>query len=426
MNEGFSAKFCGLDACDCGKRHEQLTGSVEVADGAFGQLHTHIAAFLPEGGKVLYIYDGAVGAAQTVKRLLTKKYRAAEFCRDNMVSDRKLIGEIRVEEDVRLVVCAGGGSVADVAKYAAARLGLPLVMCGTSQATAGYLTASAMLYADGFCEVYKTAPPAVFLLDTAELSDDGTLNAAGFGEVCSRLTALFDWEFAAQARGESYCKSVEKEALLLICDLIKRVENAPAAARPALIAKSAVRLSLLMQRMGDSRLMCGGDMQIMHALSMLFRREARAFKLWGENEMLVSQVAIRAYLALLESGDMGFQPPPDNNLRLEAMGEYLGIGPGRAFKKIQPYISYDELLTISHCVAECREELLFKLRIYQKILLNANRIFKRLYKDKGYSYNEYVGAADLSLCIGLAPDVREKFTTLTYMKQLGLLDRYIA
>ena len=48
---------------------------------------------------------------------------------------------------------------------------------------------------------------------------------------------------------------------------------------------------------------------------------------------------------------------------------------------------------------------------------------KRLYKDKGYSYNNYVTANDLRICFALAPDVRGAGATLKIMRQAGYLEK---
>ena len=75
---------------------------------------------------------------------------------------------------------------------------------------------------------------------------------------------------------------------------------------------------------------------------------------------------------------------------------------------------------------EYRSELTRKAVIYEKTLSFALKLFKRLYNDKGYSYNNYLGAEDLKVCIALAPEMREKFTCFTLMKQLGLLEGFIS
>lgn len=418
--------FDGFNTCDCGRTHTLSTRDIAFGAGAVGRFYEMIGGALPEGSRLLYIYDGKVEAGQAVHAVLNRKYRLNVCCEADLKPDRAVVQTLELEEDTRGIVAVGGGSTADIAKYAAAKCRLPLFLLGTSQATAGYLASSSMLLSDGFYEVFKTKPPEYFAFDTDFLSDKAELNAAGFGEVCSRLTALFDWEFAGEVNGEDYCKGAEKHTVSLIADLIKGVGSSPASLHPSLIAKAALRLSAVLQLIGDSRLMCGGDMQIMHGLELLHRQKDKPVKLWGENEMLTAQVALKIYGALIEGGELGFIPPPDNNLRLDTLSERFGLPAARAFSKVRPYIPLDELLRQGCCLDECRQTLSFKLKIYQKILFSANRVFKRLYKDKGYSYNEYIAADDLALCVGLAPDLREKFTTLTYMKQLGVLDRYIA
>lgn len=414
-----------LSACGCGRVHKLHTKKIIVGDDAFSEILNVFDDYAPQGSRVLFINDSNIQCHDEVRRLISKKYRVSDCTVAGMKNDRSFAEDVVIPEDAKLIACYGGGSVADVAKYVATKHRLPLIMIGASQSTSGYLAASSMLLNGGFTEVYKVLPPDAFIMDTARLSGDCNINAAGFGEICSRLTALFDWEFAHVLKNESYCKSIEKYVLLLISDTIKKInsfENETA----KIIAASVIKLSLLLQYTGDSRLMCGGDMQIFHALKMLYAKKGLEFKLQGENEMLISGIAIKTYLAMFGCDDFGFTPPPDNNMRMDALVNNLGLSYKTAYSKIRPYVSYAELCRFSHCLNECRDELLFKLKTYEKILAGANKTFKRLYNDKGYSYNEYIAASDLALCIGLAPDVREKFTTLSYMKHLGVLDRYIS
>lgn len=396
---------------------------VIVGSGALSCLNETVMRIVPEGAKVLFICDKRFRQVNTVYDVLTRKFRADKV--EVKETSRKFALSVTAGEDVKAVVCAGGGSAADLAKYVAARYNLPLVCVALSQATAGYAVPSAMLEGEcGYIEVYKVAQPRFLIADTSLFENSDTLNAAGFGEVCSRLTAVFDWELSHVLKGEEYFGKKTAKAVKIIGDLLTAAQNGEADA--AKIGNAAVKLSVTMAECGNSRLMCGGDAQLMHALNLLYKKCGKKVKLQGENEMMFSCIAMRIYLMLLARPLCQTVSVPDNNARLDLMSVKLGVNPLRALNKITDCVAYSDLSRMLHILREYRPELTRKAVIYEKTLSFALKLFKRLYNDKGYSYNNYLGAEDLKVCIALAPEMREKFTCFTLMKQLGLLEGFIS
>lgn len=164
---------------------------VVVGSGVLSRLNETVMRIVPEGAKVLFIADKRFRQVNTVYDVLTRKFRADKV--EVKETSRKFALSVTAGEEVKAVVCAGGGSAADLAKYVAARYNLPLVCVALSQATAGYAVPSAMLEGEcGYIEVYKVAQPRFLIADTSLFENSDMLNAAGFGEVCSRLTAVFD------------------------------------------------------------------------------------------------------------------------------------------------------------------------------------------------------------------------------------------
>lgn len=407
---------------DFDRKYKLTEEDVTVKSGAIALLNETVMRIVPESGKLLFIADKRFDKVKIVYDVLTRKFRT-DMVEVSSVNKKAALS-VSVGEDVKAVVCAGGGGVSDMAKYVAARHNLPLVCVALSQATAGYLIPSAMLEGDGgYIEVYKVAPPRFLIADTALFENSDRLNAAGFGEVCSRLTAIFDWQLSHVLKGEEYTKSTVDKAVAVIGDLLYKACKGEAGS--AETGSAAIKLSLIASKCGNSRLMCGGDAQLTHAFSLLCKRKNREVKLQGENEMLFSCIAMRAYLMLLARPLPQTVSVPDNNARLDYMSVKLGVSPFRALDKITDCLPYGDLSRMLFILREYRAELTDRAVIYEKTLSFALKLFKRLYKDKGYSYNNYLSADDVKVCIALAPEMREKFTCFTLMKQLGLLDGFL-
>ena len=141
-----------------------------------------------------------------------------------------------------------------------------------------------------------------------------------------------------------------------------------------------------------------------HAFKLLKRKEGENVRLLGENEMVFSVVTMRAYVAALSLIGAPVAAP-DNNVRLERRVRSLGINPFRAAGKLTAGMPPAELNRYIHILREYRAELMLKAGIYEKTLSFALKHFKRLYKDKGYSYNNYLDADSLKLCFAAFPGI---------------------
>lgn len=107
------------------------------------------------------------------------------------------------------------------------------------------------------------------------------------------------------------------------------------------------------------------------------------------------------------------------------MAKRFGISPVVLTKNLGRYVPAGELARKIYCVREFAPDLDVKAAAYLGILDFAFKRFKRLYKDRGFSYNGYVRAEEKKLCFALAPDVGSAFTLLDLARETGLTDALI-
>ena len=173
-----------------------------------------------------------------------------------------------------------------------------------------------------------------------------------------------------------------------------------------------------MQSYGAHRLFGGGDGALNACLKMLLRHEGRTAKTDGENAFVLSAVLCKIYRQVLDEGDFGFVPPPDNNLRMEKLSEYLGVPREAAAEWLVPYPKTEAFKLQRYRVREYRDEL-------SDILAETDETMTTAYRDDGYSLSHYLAEDDVRVCLALAPDVGGEFSLLTQMKIAGLLDKYL-
>ncbi len=419
-------------ACGCGKAHELHTKAIYFESGAVSKLPDALELCVPPLSLAFVVIEKSM--ADKLEPRIDKVISRGGFrvsmhaFQSSPKPDLDCVAELSVPEDARVIVGAGGGVIADIVKYKARQLSLPCVIFSTSPYGVGVLAPSAMLSDKRIEQTYRTSPPAVVVCDTELFRTcPNRLTAAAFGGLMSKLTALFDWKAAALINSEYFCESLFDAALSVVDECLNRVCGGVYDARgiAAGIAEDNLKFSAVCQLTGSSRLTSGAESQCAHALKLLFENEERKCFLRGENEFLFSRIIMKMYKNLLTKSGAFFVPPPDNNLRMELMAEYFGLDEAGVAEKIRPIIAGRAQKLCAYKVGEYQGELYSLACDFDVRLSRAWKAFKRLYDDDGFALMDYLDPTDASLCVSLAPDLKEKYTMLTYMKNAGLLEDYL-
>lgn len=180
------------------------------------------------------------------------------------------------------VVGIGGGRLLDTAKWAATMTGLPMVSVATSLAHDGLASPVASLSHDGRKASFGVHAPIAVVVDLDHvLRAPGRLRSGGVGDVLSNLTAVADWELAAEVRGEQVdgvAAALARTAAYAVLDRDDGVDDVPFLAT---LAESLVMSGLAMSVAGSSRPCSGGDHEIVHAVDALFPGSADHGELAG-------------------------------------------------------------------------------------------------------------------------------------------------
>ncbi len=419
--------WSGYDAeCSCGKRHK-LDTAFFLGAGAEENILSAMNVIAPAGCGVVLVRERGY-EVEDLKRLLR---RGGYLVHEREVSRGDgfavLEGET-VGDGVRVVLGVGGGYVCDCAKYIAAFASLKCGMVVRVHSSASFLVPSASIDGGGMPRLFKTDAPKFVLCDTARLQKaSGNINAALFGEIASRLVALYDWRFSSLVRGEKICDEIYDAALGEIDGLLAALRGIGRGAETAgILFESGLKLSALAALEDSSRLFCGGDTACALALEMLMKHEERKSRLRGENELLFSMLLLDIYPKIFEARKQdGFLPPPDNNMRLEKLVEYLGANERAAANSITPYLPEKVMALCDYRIGEYEDELKSELKKFSTRLKAAYKIFRRLYSDDGFSLRGYLDVSETQLCLALAPEMTGKYGALTHLKNMGVTDAYL-
>lgn len=226
--------------------------AIVISEGSGSALRERLRGQLPDGAGWFPVPGGSLDAALA----LADRVRAAKTPYDTLVG-------------------LGGGKVIDVAKYAAARLGLPMVAVATNLAHDGICSPVSTLENDAGSGSYGVPGPIGVVVDLDLVRDaPARFVRAGIGEALSNLCALADWELSHRVNGEP----VDGLAAAMARTAAEAVLHQPGTIADdgflTVLAEALVLSGLAMSVAGNSRPGSGACHEINHAVNQLFPAKA--------------------------------------------------------------------------------------------------------------------------------------------------------
>ncbi|MEU2155138.1 MULTISPECIES: iron-containing alcohol dehydrogenase family protein [unclassified Streptomyces] len=199
-------------------------------------------------------------------------YEVADGTIDSAV---RLADEIKGKRRYDAVVGLGGGKIIDVAKYAAARVGLPLVAVATNLAHDGLCSPISILDNDNGRGSYGVPSPIAMVIDLDVVREAPVrFVRSGIGDAISNISAIADWELSHKITGES----VDGLAAAMARTAGEAVLRHPGGVGDdeflTVLAEALVLSGIAMSISGDSRPSSGACHEISHAFDLLYPTRA--------------------------------------------------------------------------------------------------------------------------------------------------------
>jgi len=196
------------------------------------------------------------------------------------VGDATVEGATALADAIRVgsydaVVAIGGGRVLDTAKYAATRVGLPMVAVATNLAHDGIASPVSILGDGAHRGSYGVALPIgiVVDLDLVRRAPD-RYTVAGVGDALSNLSALADWHLSHDVTGEPVDGLANTLARTAAEGLLYRSDGIESDGFLSSLAEALVLSGLAMAVSGTSRPCSGACHELSHAIDRLFPDKA--------------------------------------------------------------------------------------------------------------------------------------------------------
>lgn len=287
-------------------------------------------------------------------------------------------------------------------------------------------------YPAAACEAYRAEVKSFAVLCAGKKpyavvfdeTDAHVNHASLFGEIVALDLAAFDAEASARMAGRRIVSDAAGRIAKLVTELtaeLKNIEKDVAAQAKALVDAGRKAAEIVMDR---PELLCSsGAAQAAEAYRMLCAAEQRQSGMRGELEMIFGAYVTDFYIKSLSAVQPDF--PPDNNKRIDSLTSNLGADVRRACIHVTPIYPPQRLMLCEYRIKEFRGELMRALTKLVRRRSEAWQVFKRLYPDDGYCLKTLVDKTDAPLCVGLAPDVFNCDSLLSFLKQTGKLEKYV-
>ncbi|WP_327678197.1 iron-containing alcohol dehydrogenase family protein [Streptomyces sp. NBC_00467] len=250
---------------------------VDIRAGALDDLAGLLADQRISGsGKLAIAISG--GSGQALRERLASVLPGAdwyEVCDGTIDSAVQLADDIKGKRRYDAVVGLGGGKIIDVAKYAAARVGLPMVAVATNLAHDGLCSPVSTLDNDNGRGSYGVPTPIAVVIDLDVVRGAPVRYIrSGIGDAISNISCVADWELSHRVTGES----IDGLAAAMARQAGEAVLRHPGGigddAFLTVLAEGLVLTGISMSVAGDSRPASGACHEINHAFDLLYPRRS--------------------------------------------------------------------------------------------------------------------------------------------------------
>lgn len=285
--------------CPCGRRHVMAIDALVNRPGSVME----VGEFLSQRGyrRVWLIADertyGAAGSQ------VEKSCRAAGVDVKKSVlpgdppphADRDALGRLAfdLETPALPIIAVGSGTITDVARFLAYRMGTSFVVVPTAPSMDGYTSSVAAMVVDGVRVTYPaTSPRAIFADPDIYSGAPAEFIAAGYAEILGKLTALADWRLSSVFNGEYLCPLAEE----LVIDAVRPVLADPSS--PSTLMDALLWIGVAMNMMGNSRPASGAEHHLAHYWEMRALWEGREPQSHGARVGVASVLVQEVYREL--------------------------------------------------------------------------------------------------------------------------------
>lgn len=422
--------------CHCGKEHRTELKKIDIEEGALQRLPEHIKELGYK--KVFMVADvhtwAAAGkeAEEEIKRagLSCEKY---VFEDEELIPDEKAVGALTevFPKETDLILAVGSGTLNDLCKFFSFQLDKDYMVLATAPSMDGFVSVGAALIRNYVKTTYQAHVPMAVIGDPAILAKAPMeMIVAGLGDILGKYTCLLDWKMAHLIEGEYYCKQINdmvRASIQIVVEESSKIkERDPKAIKH--LAEALVLTGVAMSFVGNSRPASGSEHHLSHYWEMQFQMEGKKPVLHGVKVGIGMLAVVKMYQKLAEE-NIDFTQARNAETDAEKWKEKVV----RCYKDAAPGI----LALEEECGKNKIENRNRRLDVMEAHWGEIQTLIQQELPnlDSLEAMMESLGEPTNPAQIGVSPqlvedavvlakEVRNRFTILQVLWDLGLLDRY--
>ncbi len=247
--------------------------TVDIGEGALDRFSAWCAA-RPVTGTIRIVADLRTWEALGSEADAALRRRGLAASRTIIAGEHPVAGGeavLRLLADSRdnesLLVAAGSGTITDIVRFVASRIGKDFVSLPSAPCVDAYASSASALILGGAKATIPAAHPAAVFADTRILAAaPAAMIAAGFGDMLCKLSALADWRLGALLWDEPFDEAVAQRSERAARCAIEAVDSigAKEAGGIEVLMGALVESGLCMAAAGHSRPASGAEHHFSH------------------------------------------------------------------------------------------------------------------------------------------------------------------
>lgn len=422
--------------CNCGKEHRTDLKKIDIEEGAVKRLPGYIKAL--DYKKVFLVADVHTWAAAGKEAeeemhkagLSSAKY---VFEDEELIPDEKAVGALLevFPKDADLILAVGSGTLNDLCKFFSFQLDRDYMVLATAPSMDGFVSVGAALIHNYVKTTYQAHVPVAVIGDPAILAKAPMeMIVAGLGDILGKYTCLLDWKMAHLIEGEYYCGKINdmvRESIQIVVEESGKIkERDPKAIKH--LMEALVLTGVAMSFVGNSRPASGSEHHLSHYWEMQFQMEGKKPVLHGVKVGIGMLAVVKMYQKLLQE-KIDFAKAKNAEIATEKWKEKVVA----CYKDAAPGI----LALEEQCGKNTKENRNRRLAVMEAHWDEITNMIQRelpeleslenLMESMGEPTNPaQIGVSSTLVedAVILAKEVRDRFTILQVLWDLGLLDQY--
>lgn len=205
-----------------------------------------------------------------------------------------------------LILAVGSGTVNDSCRMSSYRLNLPYGIVGTAPSMDGYASAGSPILHDGTKSTVQCTTPKYIIADLDVMKDAPyDMMLAGIGDMFGKYTGILDWELARDYSGEYFCDKIAADVIAATNKCLSNgyrvAERDPEAVKN--VMEGFLVTGLGMAYTGNSRPASGSEHIVAHAWELFDVESGNLPHLHGLEVCEATRLIVIMYKMLLDETD---------------------------------------------------------------------------------------------------------------------------